>query len=128
MKKIMVFFSVLLFLIIKTVDAQNPYDYLIFPDTTKRIIIVSAKDSIGRTSLLSGIKKDKNDVFYQKILIELNFSYHQSIIRLNQCSRNILVNSEGPNVLFISNNEGGFPRHGIAIQEDNNFIEYPDLN
>lgn len=128
MKKITVLFSVLLFLIIRTLNAQNRYDYLIFPDTTKRIIIVSAKDSIGKTSLLSGVTKEINEEFNKKILRELNFSYHQSIIRLNQCSRNISGNTKGPNVLYLSNNEGGFPRHGIAIQEDNNFIEYPYLN
>lgn len=109
------------------IHAQNPYDYLIFPDTTKRIIIVSSDENIN-SDFFAGKQMDEHSPFTQKIIKELNIPYHQAVIRLNQCSRNLSANTDGPNVLYISENEGGFPRHGIAIQEEKKVTEYPNLN
>ncbi len=128
MNKIFSVFITTFMLNISLSTAQNQYDYLVYPDTAKRIIIVSAKDSIGKTNLLSGVETETNDEFAKEILKELNFPYHRTLIRLNQCSRNLAKNAKGPNVLFLSKNEGGFARQGLALMENDKLIEYPKLN
>ncbi len=110
------------------VKAQKSYDHLIFPDTTERIILVKARKSVDKSENLSGSELKKELPTSQKIMRELNYPFHQSVIRLNQCSRNLSGNNDGPNVLFLSENQGGFPRQGIAIQSDDNLREYPKLN
>ena len=122
-------FLLIVFTAICTADmaAQGKYDQLIFPDTTKKIILVVADDG-NKNNLLSGKQLAGNDPFGKKIMNELNLPFHQSVIRLNQCSRNFSGDTHGPNVLFLSNNEGGFPRHGLAIREEGTVTTYPDLN
>jgi len=127
MKKIKLLLIISIIFYINNIIAQNSYDYLIFPDTTKRIILVVSNDS-SKSKFLSGKKLNNNNPFAQKILNELNNPYHRTVIRLEQCSRNLSGNIGGPNVLYISKNEGGFPRHGLAIQEENKLTEYPNLN
>lgn len=123
--KLLLIISIILYK--NNIVAQNSYDYLIFPDTTKRIILVVSNDS-SKSKFISGKKLNDDDPFAQKILKELNNPYHQTVIKLEQCSRNLAGNVDGPNVLYISKNEGGFPRHGLAIQDENKLTEYPNLN
>ena len=107
--------------------AQNRYDYLIFPDTMKRIILIRSDDSI-KSEFLAGKRINHDSPLAQNIFRELNFPFHQTVIKLNQCARNLAGNTDGPNVLYISENEGGFSRQGLAIQEQNRVKEYPHLN
>lgn len=107
--------------------AQNSFDYLIFPDTTNKIILVGSAENIN-SKFLAGKQMDANSPFALKVFQELNSPYHKTVIRLNQCSRNLSANTHGPNVLYISENEGGFPRHGLAIQTEKGVSEYPNLN
>lgn len=127
MKTKRLIFALAIVLIVKCTIAQNSYDYLIFPDTASRIILVGSDQSIN-SKIMSGRKLQDSSYFAKRLFLELNIPYHQSVIRLNQCSRNFSANYEGPNVLYISENEGGFPRKGIAIQEGNQMNEYLNLN
>ncbi len=58
----------------------------------------------------------------------MGFPFFQTVIKLNQCTRNFASDTSGPNVLFLSTNEGGFKRHGLIIKEKNKEIKYPNLN
>lgn len=127
MKKAKFLLIIAIVLLTNNSFAQNPFDYLIFQDTTNRIILVSSVENIN-SKFLSGKQMDANNPFALKVFQELNSPYHQTVIRLNQCSRNLSANTDGPNVLYISENEGGFPRHGLAIQEEKGVLEYPNLN
>lgn len=127
MKMIKLFLTITIGFFTNNIHAQNPYDYLIYPDTTKRIIVVSSDKNINSV-FLAGKQMDELTPFTQKVFKELNIPYHQAVIRLNQCCRNLSANTDGPNVLYISENEGGFPRHGIAILEGKKVTEYPNLN
>lgn len=127
MKKAKFLLIIAIVLLTNNSFAQNPFDYLIFPDTTNRIILVNSVENIN-SKFLAGKQMDEYSPFSQKIIKELKIPYHQIVIRLNQCSRNLSANTDGPNVLYISKNEGGFPRHGIAIQEEKKVTEYPNLN
>lgn len=107
-------------------EKTRDFSYLIFPNPEEKIVLV-ATDNVDR-KMLSGIKADPETPLSVEILSELNAPYHQSVIKLNQCSRNLSGNVEGPNVLFLSGNEGGFPRHGLILTEGDHTREYPDLN
>jgi hypothetical protein len=101
-------------------------DGLIFPDPAQEIWIV--KQIPGGGDLPLGRRLPESDPLAAKIMAELRLPFHHSVIRLSQCSRNLAQRQPGPNVLFLSGNEGGFPRHGLAVQEGKEVREYPDLN
>lgn len=100
-------------------------DY-IFPNPYEKISIVKCKDHID--NILRGEKLSKTSSFYKKIISELEFPFHQSVIKLNQCTRNLMKDTIGPNVLFLSNNEGGFAKCGLSLIEENASVDYPHLN
>lgn len=99
---------------------------LIFPDPKEEICIV--RSSPAKAGLPAGIRLSPSDPFALKVLAELGLPFHHSVIKLNQCSRNFSNRKTGPNVLYLSENEGGFPRHGLALLEGKEIREYPDLN
>ncbi|MCB0278052.1 MAG: helix-hairpin-helix domain-containing protein [Calditrichaeota bacterium] len=105
--------------------AQNPVDKLIFPDITKKIILLEEVDS--KSGLIAG-RPLQNHKLNEQLLNELNDPFYQSLIKLNQCSRNLAGNTDGDNVLLLSSNEGGFARHGLTRIEDNTRVDYPELN
>ena len=105
---------------------QADYSYLIFPNPEEKICLVISDD--GQRKMLSGRKVTDETPLTTRILKELKHPYHQSVIKLNQCSRNFSNNCDGPNVLFLSQNEGGFLRHGLILIDDGQELEYPDLN
>ena len=85
-------------------------DHLIFPNPGEKICFVMAT---GKSEgLLVGEKLPADHVLVKEIVKQMNFPFHQSIIKLSQCARNMASKSEGPNVLFLSKTEGGFPRTG----------------
>jgi len=68
------------------------------------------------TGLIAGVRK------------ELLIPFHHQLIRVSQCARNLSGNTEGANLLLLSENEGGFPRQGIRIISDSSEYLYPDLH
>lgn len=100
----------------------------IFPNPKETIKLIKAIKS--EDSKLVGEKMCKENPIYEKIMEELNFPFHKTSIKLNQCSKNLNFKSEEPNVLYLSDNEGCFARTGISIKEKDNqdLIDYPDLN
>lgn len=100
-------------------------DALISPNPQQKICLVEGLRM--DKNLLSGQKMPPDSPLAKTILDELNFPFHQSVIKLSQCSRNLVSDSQGPNVLYLSKNEGGFPRQGIILMEEEQSISYPDL-
>jgi hypothetical protein len=116
----------LVFCLFHSVLMSQKKEALIFPDPTQKICLVK---STGKMEpYLSGEKLPSNSLMYKMIMNELSLPFHQSLIKLNQCSRNFSSNTEGPNVLFLSQTEGGFPRQGLVLHEEGKANEYPDLN
>ena len=101
-------------------------DRLIFPDPHQEIWIVRA--SPGGSGLPSGARLPESDPLAAKILTELRLPFHHSVIRLSQCGRNLVGSKDGPNVLYLSGNEGGFAPHGLSIVEAARTTEFPELN
>ncbi len=115
-----VLFSSLLFS-----GSQEDHARLIFPDPGEKICFVR---SAGKSrDLLMGEKLDKDNPLVKKILEQLDFPYHRSMIKLSQCARNLAADSEGPNVLFLSQTEGGFPRQGLILKQKEKTENYPGL-
>ncbi|QSX05670.1 helix-hairpin-helix domain-containing protein [Sedimentibacter sp. zth1] len=100
-------------------------DY-IFPNPNEKICIVKCKDPIDNIHI--GEKLSKSSPLYKKIISELEFPFHQSVIKLSQCTRNLMKDTFGPNVLFLSNNAGGFAKCGLNLIEETKSIDYPHLN
>lgn len=100
----------------------------IYPDARVKISLIEAEGREGR--LLLGKPMAVDSPLAKKIVAELRMPFHESVIKLNQCSRNLAGDDEGPNVLFLSRNEGGFPRQGLAIRETDSeaVVRYPKLN
>jgi hypothetical protein len=101
-------------------------DKLVFPDPGHEIWIV--RSSPGSSTMPAGTRIPESDPLAAKILAELRLPFHRSVIKLSQCSRNLAGRREGPNVLYLSGNEGGFPRHGLTLIEGNKKADLPDLN
>ncbi len=100
-------------------------DY-IFPSAFEKIQIVRAVP--GEGSLLMGEVLPDINRLAQKIKKELNLPYHRSVIKLNQCSRNLVGNDQGPNILYLSENQGGFPRNGLILANGSDTVTYKDLH
>lgn len=103
---------------------KNP-DY-VFPCPDKKICILNAIHS--NMPFLMGELLPDTSKLVQKIKQELTIPFHQSVIKLNQCSRNLVLNTEGPNVLYLSKTQGGFPRHGLIMVSGKDTIKYEDLH
>ncbi len=106
--------------------AQAAYDNLIFPDPSRKIILVNAAKSEGKPK--KGRELPVNDPVSALISKELEHPYYAALIRLNQCSRNYGGNTAGPNVLYLSQNEGGFARQGLELLDGPQAGTYPDLH
>lgn len=105
--------------------AQNQADSLIYPKPAEKILILEAVES--EAEMLSGQRIIEGPL-QEGILLELNEPFHQSLIKLSQCSRNLAGNTNGPNVLLLSTNEGGFARHGLTLIAEDQSNDFPDLN
>ena len=104
---------------------EEEKDHLIFPDPEEKICIVRIAGSGG--DLLMGEKLSKDDPLAKQILEQFEFPYHRSVIKLSQCARNLAADKEGPNVLFLSETEGGFPRQGLILKQKEKQEQYPFL-
>jgi hypothetical protein len=106
--------------------AQPEVDALIFPDPARKIVLVTA-DS-GRFDMPHGITLPADTPLSIHIHKELSHPFIQSLLRLNQCSRNLAGNEEGPNVLFLSQNQGGFARQRLVLNVNGQVATFPSLN
>lgn len=102
-------------------------DY-IFPNPEEKIKLVRSCTSEDGSQDLYGEYLPEDNKLYNEIMQELNCDFHNSVIKLNQCARNISGNCAGPNILYISNNSGGFSRTGINLKEGSSYKNYPELN
>jgi len=106
-------------------SSQEEKDPLIFPNPEEKICLVRAAGRDG--DILMGEKLGKDDPLAKKILEQLEFPYHRSVIKLSQCARNLMADTKGPNVLFHSETEGGFPRQGLILKQKEKQEKYPVL-
>jgi hypothetical protein len=100
-------------------------DHLIFPNPEEKICFVKATGKSG--NLLVGEKLTTDNALMREIAKQLNFPFHQSVIKLSQCARNLSSKTKGPNVLFLSQTEGGFPRQGLILKQGDKTDNYPGL-
>jgi hypothetical protein len=100
-------------------------DHLIFPDPAEQISFVTAAGKSGE--LLVGQKLPPDSTLAKKIAEQLRLPFHRSMIKLSQCARNLCADTNGPNVLFLSQTEGGFPRQGLILEFGDRTENYPGL-
>ncbi|MFH0759996.1 MAG: hypothetical protein V2A67_00660 [Bacteroidota bacterium] len=106
--------------------AQSAGDAFIFHDPSRKILVAEATQNGGRK--LTGRVLKSTDSLAMLALDDLGMPFNNQMIRISQCARNLVGNSAGPNLLFLSKNEGGFPRTGIWLTEaDGKEMHYPDL-
>jgi len=106
--------------------AQTSADALIFPDPRQRIVVVEATGNGGRK--VTGKILPDTDSLAMLVLADLNMPFNASMVRMSQCARNLAGNNIGPNLIFLSKNEGGFPRTGVILLGlDGKETEYPRL-
>lgn len=95
-------------------------------------------DTNNIIKVLKGVKRDDDLLIGQelnsdhelckKAIKELTLDFNQTIIKLTQCSKNLINKSMQPNILYISKTIGGFSRKGIIIKDlDENENIYKDL-
>ncbi len=125
MQKAAVTCILLIWMMLPLAPATEDTDDLIFPDPGRKICLVQAEEKTG--TMLTGSRLPMDSEFAQKIAQELDLPFHQSVIKLSQCSRNFVTDREGPNILFLSRNEGGFPRQGLILNDGGEAFEFPDL-
>ncbi|TSA35825.1 MAG: hypothetical protein D4R64_08925 [Porphyromonadaceae bacterium] len=106
--------------------SQNSTDEYIFPDVNRKFIIVGATQSGERK--LTGKEMAPTDTLAALVLADITLPFNWQMVRMSQCARNLVKNTDGPNMLFLSKNEGGFPRTGIWLTDiEGKEIHYPDL-
>ncbi|MFC2132620.1 hypothetical protein ACFLRG_02365 [Bacteroidota bacterium] len=98
-------------------NAQTNSDDYIYPNPDKRIILIESMKSDQQG--ISGKNLSTENPIYDLIMKEMAIDFHEQVNRINQCARNLVSNINGPNILLLSSNDGGFPRQGITL-------EYPD--
>ncbi len=125
MRKSAVLYGVFILVCVRLAQDTPDVEKYVYPDPNMKISLIEAVEGRGR--LLVG-KSFSNSDLAGKILAELGLPYHETVIKLNQCSRNIAGDVDGPNVLFLSQNDGGFPRHGLSIEREGIITEYPKFN
>ncbi len=107
--------------------AQVNSDAFIYPDPENAFTLIESVKS--QSGGLAGRIMQKDHELYQAIMEEMAFDFHWQINRVNQCIRNLTGNVEGPNILLLSGNEGGFPRQGITLIDPEGKKEhYPNLH
>lgn len=106
--------------------SQNYSDQYIFPDLARKFVIAEAKASEQRK--LTGKELPVTDSLAVLALQEINLPFNWQMVRMSQCARNLMKNTAGPNLLYLSGNEGGFPRTGIWLTDlSGKEVHYPDL-
>lgn len=99
-------------------------DY-VFRNHEEKINVVKGKGHYKHIPF--GDEMLESSLLYDEITRELSFDFHQCLIRLNQCSRNFIKDTDGCNVLYLSDTDGGYPRKGVAVQKNSEIKEHPNL-
>lgn len=106
--------------------AQSESDEFIFPDVNRKFVIVGATQSGNRK--LAGRELEATDSLAMLAIADINQPFNWQMVRMSQCARNLMKNTNGPNVLYLSGNEGGFPRTGLWLTDNaGKETHYPDL-
>jgi hypothetical protein len=111
-------------LIATIAQAQTPPP-IIFPSPNQAILIVAA-DSCG-SKLPCGRVLPETDSLAQIVLEQLRWPFHREVITVSQCLRNFVGDRTSPNILYVSEREGGYASQGLALPERGKIHEYPDL-
>lgn len=98
----------------------------IFPNPEEEILIVVGESE--NKGIQMGARLPKETELYKKIMMEIEFPFHKSAIKLNQCTRNLMKDFNGPNVLLLSKNEGCFAKRGLKLKEERGYSDYSELN
>lgn len=101
-------------------------DRWIFPDPARRIVVVAAVPS--EDDLPAGRELAVDDPLRSAIEAELDDPFYRSIVRLAQAARNVAGDADGPNVLYLSDEEGGFARRGVRLLAADGELRLPRLN
>jgi hypothetical protein len=101
-------------------------DRWIFPVPARRIALARATGRSGE--LRAGRELERDDPLRAAIAAELDAPFYRSMIRLAQAARNLAGDTDGPNVLYLSQDEGGFARQGLALTDADGEHRYPGLN
>jgi hypothetical protein len=105
---------------------QNSSDEYIFPDRSRKFVVVAATQS--RERKLTGTELPAADSLAALVMADIQQPFNWQMVRMSQCARNLVKNTAGPNLLFLSKNEGGFPRTGIWLTDQaGRETHYPDL-
>jgi hypothetical protein len=104
----------------------DPSDRWIFPDPSRRIVVATAVATAG--DLPAGRELAADDPLRRAIEAELDDPFYRSVVRLAQAARNLAGDAEGPNLLYLSNEEGGFARRGVTLLADGGERQLPRLN
>lgn len=100
---------------------------LVYINPSMQLLIAKAVDKQNK-ELLTGQMLDKKNDLYGHILSDLSFGFHRSVLKLTQSSRNFNGRPTEPNLLVISDTDGGFIRKGIVITEESGKQkQFPDL-
>ncbi|MEW5702134.1 MAG: hypothetical protein AB1792_07900 [Candidatus Zixiibacteriota bacterium] len=99
---------------------------LIFPDPLHEIVVAPADSCDGE--LPCGHILAHDDPLAGLILTELGQPFHRSLVKVTQCLRNLTGDTAGPNVLYVSSEEGGYARTGLAIIEGSTVHRFPKLH
>lgn len=110
---------------VATSPCADPVSF-VYPDPSRTIVVVKAEPCEGE--LPCGRALPETDPLAAAILSELRDPYHQSMLTVSQALRNLIGDTAGPNVIYASENEGGFARAGLVIKSgDGSLREYPNL-
>ncbi len=107
---------------------RRPNDLdLVYINPSMQLLVAKAVDKQNK-ELLTGQMLDKKNDLYVHILSDLSFGFHRSVLKLTQSSRNFSGRPTEPNLLVISDTDGGFVRKGITITGHNGEEkDFPDL-
>lgn len=98
----------------------------IFPNSKEEILIIVGENE--NEGIQIGRQLSKETTLYKRLIEQVEFSFHKSAIKMNQCARNLMKDNVGPNVLLLSKNEGGFAKRGLRLKEGREYRDYPELN
>ena len=99
---------------------------LIFPDTAHEIQVVTADKC--KSKLACGRVLPESDSLAGLVLEELRLPFHREVITVSQCLRNFTGDTTSPNVLYVSEREGGYASRGLALKDGTKVRELPDLH
>ncbi len=95
----------------KETAVDEDYARWIFPDPDQTLLLVEAYPSNNGGYWKGHIMNPENPM-HDLIWADLSYPLHQSTIKLIQCAKNFAGRNDDPNVVFLSDQEGGLIRRG----------------